>query len=319
MYRKLVEQQRREVARLTLKQQRQLLNLYDSAIMSLAERAKAAKGLTESWMLDYKKQLKTAKIELRAELNKQVRQSLKDSARIGTKAEQRVMRLIFRLAKIDIEPTFSGMFSQVQENVIRDIISGELYKDNRSLSSRIWNYGEEFEKDIQYVINQAILEKKSAVELAEDLEKYVKEPAKRTTTWGKCYPRLKNKTVEYNAMRLARTSINHAYQTATIQSSQMNPFVVGIKWLSAFAHGRTCQLCIDRATKDQHGLGPGVFPKDDVPLDHPNGLCAMAPFIQKSTMEVATELHNWLHDKERNPMLDEWYRKYGKYFAEKAI
>src|SRR5690606_51094 len=102
---------------------------------------------------------------------------------------------------------------QVQDNVVRDIITGNLYKDKKTLSQRIWRTGGEFEKDIQYTINQAILQKKSAIELAEDLEQFVKEPAKRDTDWGRCYPRLRNRRVDYNAMRLARTSINHAYQT----------------------------------------------------------------------------------------------------------
>jgi len=107
-------------------------------------------------------------------------------------------------------------------------------------------------------------------------------------------------------MRLARTSINHAYQTASIQSSNINPFVDGIEWRSALIHGRTCELCIER-----HGQ---VFPKDDVPLDHPNGLCTMLPVIEKSLDQVAEELRDWV-DGGDNPILDGWYDNYGDYFS----
>lgn len=69
------------------------------------------------------------------------------------------MRQIFQLIEIDPGDHFTTMFSQVKDNIVKDIISGNLYKDNRSLSSRIWTYGQEFKKDIQYTINQAILEK----------------------------------------------------------------------------------------------------------------------------------------------------------------
>src|SRR5690606_26010367 len=158
--------------------------------------------------------------------------------------------------------------------------------------------GNEFEKDIQYTINQAILQKKTAIELASDLEKFVKDPAKRGSNWWKAYPHLKNKQVDYNAMRLARTSINHAYQTASIQSSNMNPFVEGIEWRSALIHGRTCEVCMER-----HGK---IYPIDDVPLDHPNGLCTMIPYIPKSLDEVAAELRNWI-DGSTNQKLDIWY------------
>ena len=240
-----------------------MLNIYEDAIKDLSRKASKAreKSLTKRWVTDYLRQLKAVQGELRSQINKTIREGIEKAAELGTEPEQQIMRQIFQLAEIDPGDHFTTMFSQVQGKVVKDIISGNLYKDNRSLSSRIWTYGQEFQKDIQYTINQAILEKKSAIELAKDLEKYVLEPAKRPTTWGKVYPNLKNKKVDYNAMRLARTSINHAYQTSTIQSSNMNPFVEGIEWRSALIHGRTCDLC-----RERHGR---VYPVKSVPLDHP--------------------------------------------------
>ena len=263
MYEKIVRQQRKEIAKLTLEQQGKVLGLYDHAIGDLIEKASGTKdkSLGRRWTLDYFDELERVRNELERELEVQILGSSKKAAKIGTKAEQQVMTEIFRKANIDTGDHFTSMFSQVQDNVVRDIITGNLYKDKRTLSQRIWNHGEDFEKDIQYTINQAILQKKSAIELAADLEKFVREPARRGTTWGRCYPNLRNKRVDYNAMRLARTSINHSYQTASIQASNLNPFVEGIEWQSALIHGRTCELC-----KERHGQ---VFPVKDVPLDHP--------------------------------------------------
>jgi len=181
-----------------------------------------------------------------------------------------------------------------------------LYKDHKTLSSRIWSISNKLDSDIQYVINQALSEGKSAIELARDLEKFVKDPAKRPINWGKVYPNLRGTKVDYNAQRLARTSINHAYQTSTIKSSSMNPFVEGIEWQSAMIHGRTCQLCMDRDGQ--------IFPKDNVPLDHPQGLCTMLPYISQSLDQVADELRDWL-DGDNNPNLEKWYNKYGQHFA----
>jgi len=107
-------------------------------------------------------------------------------------------------------------------------------------------------------------------------------------------------------MRLARTSINHSYQTASIQSSTLNPFVEGIEWQSALIHGRTCGLCQER-----HGT---IYPIDEVPLDHPSGLCSMLPTVGKGLDQVAEELKSWL-DGEDNPILDNWYDNYGDYFS----
>ena len=144
------------------------------------------------------------------------------------------------------------------------------------------------------------MQKKSAIELANDLETFVKEPAKRGSDWGKSYPQLKNRKVDYNAMRLARTSINHSYQTATIQSSTLNPFVDGIKWRSANIHGRTCELCMSRDGK--------IYDAKDVPLDHANGLCTMIPYIKKELSEISDELRDWIRGG-NNPKLDKWYAK----------
>lgn len=311
-YERIALETRKKVSKLTLEQQRQLLNLYEITIDSLATKIIKAKdkSLTKRWLLDYKKELTKAKKELTKEISKSIRGFMTKVAKTGTETEQQILSKVFEFASIDPGNHFKTMFSHVQDKVVKDIISGNLYKDNKTLSSRIWNYGNEFEGDIQYTVNQAILEKKSAIELAKDLEKYVKEPAKRGSDWGRCYPNLRSKKVDYNAMRLARTSINHAYQNSSIQSSNMNPFVEGIEWRSALIHGRTCDLCSER-----HGK---IFPKDDVPLDHPNGLCTMIPYIPDDLDTVADELKKWL-DGGSNSKLDLWYNEYGEYFAFKKL
>lgn len=311
-YEKIARKIRKRVSKLTLQQQRELLQLYDDTIKELAEKAgkSKSKSLTERWVKDYLKELEKVRKELTKELNKSIKGYTTKAAKIGAEVEQQILSKAFKLAGIDPGDHFTTMFSQVQDKVVKNIISGNLYKDKRTLSQRIWNYTNEFGQDIQYMINKGLLEKKSAIELAKDLERFVKEPAKRPTTWGKVYPNLKYRKVDYNAMRLARTSINHAYQTASIQSSSMNPFVEGILWRSALQHGRTCEVCMER-----HGK---IYPVDDVPLDHPNGLCTMIPYIPKSLSEVADELRRWF-DGEPNETLDLWYNKYGEYFAFKRI
>ena len=311
-YEKIVKEIRKRVSRLTLQQQRELLQLYDDTIKELAEKAgkSKSKNLTKRWVRDYLEELEKARKELAKELNKSIKGYTTKAAKMGTEVEQQILSKAFKLAEIDPGDHFTTMFSQVQDKVVKDIITGNLYEDKRTLSQRIWNYTNEFSQDIQYMINRGLLEKKSAIELAKDLEQFIKEPAKRETDWGKVYPNLINKRVDYNAMRLARTSINLAYQTASIQSSNMNPFVEGIEWRIALIHGRTCDLC-----RERHGK---IYPINEVPLDHPNGLCTMIPYIPKSLGEVAAELRGWI-DGGTNQKLDIWYNKYGDYFAFKKI
>lgn len=319
-YERIALEQRKKVSKLTLEQQKQILEIYENVVENLSSKAASAKDktLTERWLLDYLKELSNAKKELHREIFYETNGAIGKAAKIGNEAIERIVTMIFRKAKIDPGEHFTSMFSVVQKGVIEDIISGGLYKDRLTLSQRIWNHSNKFENDIQYIVNKAILEKKSALELARDLERFVRNPAKRPWSWGKVYPNLKGTKIDYNAQRLSRTSINHAYQTASIKSSSMNPFVEGIEWRSAMIHGRTCELCIERATEDKYGLGPGIFPIGQVPLDHPQGLCTMIPHILQSLDVVATELRDWI-DGGDDKKLDGWYSKYGEYFAFKKM
>lgn len=311
-YERITRETRRNVSRLTLQQQRDVLRLYDDSIKSLAERAKKAgdRTLSKRWLMDCQKGLTRVRAELARELNKSIRGYTTKAAQEAVTGQKRIMTLMFEKAALDVGDHFSTAFSVVQRNVIADIVSGGLYKDNKALSTRIWQATGQNGRDIENIITQGIVEKKSAIKLSEDLEQFVKPPSQRPADWAKVYPILKTRVIDYNAMRLARTSINHAYQNATIQSSQMNPFVEGIEWQSALIHGRTCQLC-----RDRHGT---IYPKNDVPLDHPNGLCSMLPYIPKSLDDVAQELNRWLYG-EYNPTLDAWYDEYGEYFATKPL
>lgn len=308
MYEKIAKATRKKVSKLTLEQQRQLLKLYENSIDNLATKITKSKdkSLNQRWLTDYQKELKNVSNTLARDIESSATSAIRQAAKIGTETEQQIMSKMFKQAGLDTGDHFTSMFLQVQDRVIGDIISGNLYKDKKTLSQRIWNHSGKFEKDIQYVINQGILEKKSAIELAKDLEQFVRYPAKRPTTWGSAYPNLRNRPVDYNSMRLARTTINHAYQNSSIQSSGMNPFVEGIEWRSAQIHGRTCDLCLER-----HGQ---IFPKDDVPLDHPNGLCTMVSVLSGDLNTIADELNRWLRGGE-DPRLDQWYSEYGDYFA----
>ena len=62
------------------------------------------------------------------------------------------------------------------------------------------------------------------------------------------------------------------------------------------------------------GLGY-IFPSsvNNLPLDHPNGLCTTIPVINMSFDEIGEELRNWIDGKE-NEKLDKWIGKYGSEF-----
>lgn len=185
-----------------------------------------------------------------------------------------------------------GAFSYVPNDIIESIVTGKLYGGKWSLSSAIWNSVSKTQKDIESVIAMGIAQNKSAYDIAKDLETYVSPSARKEWDWSKVYPGT-NKKVDYNAQRLARTMVSHAYQQSFEKTTRYNPFVTGYRWLVSNAHGRVCELCLGRASQNDYGLGTGVYPKGSLPLDHPNGMCTFEAVFQDSMEDIAIRLADW--------------------------
>lgn len=194
-------------------------------------------------------------------------------------------------------------FQYVPDQIIRNIINGNIYQDGWSLSKAIWGYNQKTHKDLQKIISIGTSQGKSAYEIAKDLEFYVQpsasKPSKIIYSWRKDKAGNKIKDqfyfgkVDYNAQRLARTMITHAYQQSFETVNRNDPFVIGYKWLTSNFHGRVCEICRERETTDQFGLGEGVFPKDQLPLDHPNGMCTFEAVIPDSMTDIAHKIGMW--------------------------
>lgn len=178
-----------------------------------------------------------------------------------------------------------GAYSYIPKRKIENIISGGIYKTNWSLSKAIWQHGQKTKSDIEQIVAKGLAENSSIKEIADDLTIYVQPDSIKPWDWTKVYPGTED-NIEYNAQRLARTMIQHAYQTSMCQQQLYNPFCNGIIWHSEGIHGRTCEICIDR-----DGL---TFPVTDLPLDHPNGLCWFEPAIDDLNT-VADRLADWAH------------------------
>lgn len=295
---------RKEVSRLTLQKEQQLVGFYNQSIKNLAKRADAAKvgSLDEKFKREYLEALEEEKKKLQENIEKLVDSGVTSATKITTEAQKDFL-LSTGINELTTKSNFNSMFLQVQDKTVRSILDGDLYTDNKTLSDRVWDMNAGMGMDIQYQVGQALLEKQSSQELAADLEQFLQPPSKRQQEWAEKYPRLAARRIDYRATRLARTSMQHAYQTATIQSTQDNPFVDGIRWQSALIQGRTCDIC-----RERHGK---VYKKNKVPLDHPNGLCTMIPEVKKSSEEIAEELKDWVNG-ESNPALDKWANKMNK-------
>lgn len=288
MYEELIRKERKRVDSFTKEAVRETQRVLELSIEELEEEVGLLKAgtLNERFKRDYLKALNEKLTEIKEAYENILTEGVKKGAAQGTKLQEDFMKNVF-------DRSFSSMFSRVQDNVTKSIIDGELYKDKRTLSDRVWNLTEEIGRDIQSVISKGLLLKKSARELAIDLRQFVKPPDKQSVYWREEQER--RKYVNYRAKRLARTAINHAYQTASIQAARENPFCDEMKWLSSRDH-RVCPLCQSREGK--------IFKLDDIPLDHPNGRCALVPVIG-DTKEIDERLKAWIRGEE-DEVLDIW-------------
>lgn len=215
--------------------------------------------------------------------------------------------------------------------IMNNIVNGSLYDEKWYLSRSLWgDYTEKLDQ-INEVITQGVGLNLSSLQIAKNLEQYVdpaamhpsqtivthclqdpvtgklysmdyvkRHPEKDWTGFKEKDSRFRYGKVDYNAQRLARTLINHAYQQNVVQQAKANPFAKGVKWLASGGE-RMCEICEERDGK--------IFPADDVPLDHPNGMCTFEVVTDLDMMQMSDVLADWVNGEptDYDDALYAWY------------
>lgn len=275
---------------LTAQQQKEIQDLYQSVADDIADRLSTTKrvpsdALRQWYLRDLQKQVNAALEGVGKTTESIIRSNAEKVAQgvVGCNADW--------LKSVGMP--IGGAFSWVPTDIVTSVATGQIYEGSWSLSGAIWSDVQTQQRDIQTIIARGIAENKSAFDIAKDLEKYVAPSAAKPWDWSKVYPGVRRK-IDYSAQRLARTMVSHAYQQAFVRTTQKNPFVTKYKW-EASNSDRVCELCQERDGK--------LFSKDDLPLDHPNGMCTYTAVIEDSMDQVADRLADWANGAE-DPELD---------------
>lgn len=267
------------------------------------------------------------------EINQAIEQNIKSSmidVCVSVTEDKAEYLLQYGFDKSIIEDAFIRIPSQIVEN----ILNGQIYQEGWSLSSAIWGSSQQTQAKIQEIVSKGVASGKSALEIARDVEMYVNptmsKEAKTIQSWrykkdksGQwIYEKDKNGNVmkdrngnpirkrfhdsyypgkvDYNALRLARTMVSHSYQQAFERVNKNDPFVMGYRWITSNFHGRICDICREREGK--------IFPKDELPLDHPNGMCTFEAVISDSMKEIARKIGLWYQSPQGTfPEIDRYY------------
>lgn len=195
----------------------------------------------------------------------------------------------------------NSAFVSVPDQTVRRLITGQIYDSGWSLSKSIWSDNEKTLQDIYGIVAKGLAQNMSAYDISKLLETYV-NPS-RAKQWNLTMPdgvKIYKKAVDYNAQRLVRTLVQHGYQQSFIATTQKNPFIEYYIWR---ANGsRTCELCAARDGKK--------YAKDELPMDHPNGMCTMEPYVDNDNM--IDQLADWVNNPDGTyPEIDAFADNFG--------
>lgn len=192
--------------------------------------------------------------------------------------------------------------------IVQQMVRGDIYHDGKGLSDRIWDTAKTSGTKLSTAINSCIAQGMGAAEISQNLKEFAMgghhtwSRNKIKEKLGPGYARRYSGGLDYEALRLARTTITHQAQLAVINSNKVNPYSQFIKWHSDHQAGRTCQQCIDRDGQ--------IFPIDKVPLDHPNGGCWIQPVFsidgktEATPEQIAQDMKNWGQGKKNSGLMD---------------
>jgi len=299
---------------------RLIRNLYIRAARSLAGKIRSAKkgSLTERWLITYKRELDLEIARMNADIERAIVAGARNVARARAEAEAEWLRAV--AARAEVDDSFVSVLANVPTDALRAMYDGKLYTDGRMLSSRIWNATGKLEGNISEIIQQGVAQKQSPLELARQLEAYVNPKAACPVSWHRVSPDIPfDRKVDYNALRLARTSIIHVAWAADKASAQKNPLCRGLQWHLSDTHyerrtGAGEDVCDEYARHDE-GLGTGVYPVDLIPFPHPQCLCYRTEVLP--TLEESAEmLGKWVRGEAASPEMDASFEKWKRKNAE---
>lgn len=257
---------------ITRDQQRKIAQYYRDWANELAAEAERLEGRTNISSLVEQERLRELEQRMRIrsqEISNQIYNDVRSNLYLTSDAvmsanSQWLSNIGFNRDNVD------ASFSNLPESIINNLVTGQVYGGGWSLSARIWGENEKTLADIYAIIAEGRAKNEGVFEIAQRLSQYVQPGAGNKWNLQMTDGRwIYKKTVDYVAQRLARTLIQHTYQQSFVQATLRNPFVTEYRWN---ANGsRVCPVCL--------AMNGRRFPKDSLPLDHPNGMCTMEPVI----------------------------------------
>lgn len=298
----LNKQLRNKPRELTKYQQQQIIQVYKKAYMDTINRGiknaygdnKAVKNLTAA----YSQQIYDELLKVVMKYNSKVANDLAD-------INKQMMQLLMGDGYKQIKDQVDKLVDVVNADTVEQVIRGKLYEDRKGLNKRLWSCTNTSGEKIEDAVASCMAEGMGAAEMAENLKEFAMgghhtwSRNKIKEKLGSGYARKYSGGLDYESLRLARTTITHQAQIETINTRKVNPYMGGVKWHSNHEAGRTCDLCNSR---DGHIF---IVDKEDIPLDHPNGACWLEPVWmingkEATPEEIAKDMRAWANGEKNS-------------------
>ena len=291
---------------LTKKQQQQIIQVYKNAYMDIINRnirsaygdSKAVKNLTAA----YSQQIYDELLKVIMKYNTQAATQIAD-------INKQMMQLLMGDGYQQIKDQVDKLVDIVNADTVEQIIRGKVYEDGKGLDKRLWNATSNSGAKIEDAVASCMAEGMGAADMAQNLKEFAMgghhtwSRNKIREKLGSYYASRYSGGLDYESLRLARTTITHQAQIETINTRKVNPYMGGVKWHSNHEAGRTCDLCNER---DGHIF---IVDKEDIPLDHPNGACWLEPVWmingkEATPEEIAKDMKAWANGEKNSKLMD---------------
>lgn len=287
---------------ITASQKKEIADLYEKWADEIGKRAEyysrkttASAPVSERYYKELKKQLTQTSKEIANEVYSKIKKNMYivSDAVIKDNAEW-LSKFGFDKGKV------SAAFSYVPDSIVRRLVTGQVYEGGWNLSSAIWGDNEDTLSKIYGIMAGGLAKNESVYDIAKKLEQFVRPSARKN--WNltdkdgkKIFP----KQVDYSSQRLARTLAQHTYQQSFVETTKDNPFITEYIWRSNGS--RVCEICMARDGRH--------YKKNELPLDHPNGMCVMEPAVDKDMNE---KLVDWFNSPDGTyPEIDAFAKNFG--------
>lgn len=292
---------------------RRIASLYEQAAEDMASKAADSRtgSLTERHAWELSQSLKEHTQDLWRQVGELTRTGMLDSAQRATYVQTSFLEDAARMAQLDLKQTLRGVFGSVPDEAVQHVLQGSVYGGTApTLSKRIWNNAAIQSGKIEDIIASAVAKGESPQKLAKALEAYVNPGAAEPSNWNDIYDIPFTYKVDYNAKRLAVTSLRHASWGATLRAAQNNPYADFYQWELTSAHV-IYDVCDGYAIHEE-GLGEGRYAINSpaIPLPHPFCTCLWYIDTDKSLEQIAEELQSWASGERQDEKLERAFFKW---------